>query len=170
MRKVLFLISILFLSGPFVRAGNPVRTTSLKIPDPLFEKAIACIKVFEGWHTTRNYPYIGYGHKLLPGEKLTANLSKIQADSLLRADLRKRYATFRRFGKDALLLTVLSYNVGEYRLLGNGKIPKSNLIRKLEKGDRNIYKEYISFRRYKGKVVRSIQRRREVEFELFYIP
>lgn len=65
---------------------------------------------------------------------------------------------------------MLSYNVGEYRLLGNGKIPKSNLIRKLEKGDRDIYKEYVSFRKYKGKVVRSIERRREVEFELLYIP
>ena len=170
MREVLFLISILFLSGSFVRAGNPVRTTSLKIQDPLFEKAVACIKVFEGWHTIQNHPYIGYGHQLLPGEKLTANLTKTQADSLLRADLRKRYATFRRFGKDATLLMVLSYNVGEYRLLGNGKIPKSNLIRKLEKGNRDIYKEYISFRRYRGKIVRSIERRREIEFELFYIP
>lgn len=170
MRKALFLFFILFLSGSFLRSGNPVRTISPKSGDPLFEKAVACIKVFEGWHTSRNHPYIGYGHRLLPGEKLTANLNKAQADSLLRADLRKRYATFRRFGKDALLLTVLSYNVGEYRLLGHGKIPKSNLIRKLEKGDRDIYKEYVSFRKYKGKVVRSIERRREVEFELLYIP
>lgn len=170
MRNVLFLISILFLSGSFVRAGNPVRTTSPKNGDPLFEKAVACIKVFEGWHTVRNHPYIGYGHRLLEGEKLTANLTETQADSLLRSDLRKRYATFRRFGKDALLLMVLSYNVGEYRLLGYGKIPKSNLIRKLEKGNRDIYKEYVSFRKYKGKVVRSIERRRKVEFGLFYIP
>ena len=136
----------------------------------LFERAVACIKYFEGWHTTRNHPYIGYGHKLLPGEKLTSNLSRAQADSLLRADLRKRYVTFRRFGKDALLLTVLSYNVGEYRLIGSGKIPKSNLIKKLEKGDRDIYKEYISYRKYKGKVVPSIERRRKCEYVLLYIP
>lgn len=136
----------------------------------LFERAVACIKHFEGWHTARNHPYIGYGHKLLPGEKLTCNLSRAQADSLLRADLRKRYVTFRRFGKDALLLTVLSYNVGEYRLTGSGKIPKSNLIKKLEKGDRDIYKEYISYRKYKGKVVPSIERRRKCEYVLLYIP
>lgn len=170
MRRILFLMTIILLSGSLIRAENPVRITSPKIQSPLFEKAVACIKVFEGWHTHRNHPYIGYGHRLLSGEKLTANLNKAQADSLLRADLRKRYATFRRFGKDALLLTVLSYNVGEYRLLGHGKIPKSNLIRKLEEGDRDIYKEYVSFRKYKGKVVRSIERRREVEFELLYIP
>ena len=136
----------------------------------LFERAVACIKYFEGWHTARNHPYIGYGHKLLPGEKLTSNLSRTQADSLLRADLRKRYVTFRRFGKDALLLTVLSYNVGEYRLIGSSKIPKSNLIKKLEKGNRDIYKEYISYRKYKGKVVPSIERRRKCEFVLLYIP
>lgn len=120
---------IALLSGcpSFLAAQTPV-------DKGLFERAVACIKHFEGWHTARNHPYIGYGHKLLPGEKLTAHITKAQADSLLRADLRKRYVTFRRFGKDALLLAVLSYNVGEYRLLGSGKIPKSNLIRKLEKG------------------------------------
>ena len=95
-------------------------------------------------------PYIGYGHRLLPGERLTCNLTKEQADSLLRADLMKRCSTFRRFGKDALLLAVLSYNVGEYKLLGFGRIPKSTLIRKLESGNRDIYQEYISYCRYKG--------------------
>lgn len=166
MTRTLLLSSlIVLLSGcpSFLAAQTP-------IDKRLFERAVACIKHFEGWHTTRNHPYIGYGHKLLPGEKLTAHITKAQADSLLRADLRKRYVTFRRFGKDALLLTVLSYNVGEYRLLGSGKIPKSNLIRKLEKGDRDIYKEYISYRRYKGKVIRSIEKRRKCEFELLYIP
>lgn len=166
------MIRALLLSG-FIAllSGCPsFLAAQTQIDKKMFDRAIACIKYFEGWHTARNYPYIGYGHKLLPGEKLTCNLSRTQADSLLRADLRKRYVTFRRFGKDALLLTVLSYNVGEYRLIGSGKIPKSNLIKKLEKGDRDIYKEYISYRRYKGKVVRSIERRRKCEFVLLYIP
>ena len=61
-------------------------------------------------------------------------------------------------------------HVGCYRLSGNGKIPKSRLIQKLESGDRDIYKEYISFRCYRGKVIPSIERRRKEEFELFYIP
>lgn len=164
-RTLLLSSLIVLLSGcrSFLVAQTPVDRR-------LFERAVACIKYFEGWHTSRNHPYIGYGHKLLPGERLTSNLTKAQADSLLRADLRKRYVTFRRFGKDALLLAVLSYNVGEYRLLGSGKIPKSNLIRKLEKGDRDIYKEYVSYRKYKGKVIRSIERRRKCEFELLYVP
>lgn len=69
-----------------------------------------------------------------------------------------------------LLLSLLGFNVGCYRLIGNGKIPKSRLIQKLESGDRDIYREYISFRCYQGKVIPSIERRRKEEFELFYIP
>ena len=60
------------------------------------------------------------------------------------------------------------HNVGPYRLLGSKKIPKSTLVRKLEAGDRNIYKEYVSFRCYKGKVVPSIERRRKVEYMLLF--
>lgn len=169
MRKLLFGIPALFFSL-FITAESRISSCPVEKKDSLFNVAVACIKQFEGWHTARNAPYIGYGHRLLPGEKLTANLTEMQADSLLRSDLRKRCATFRKFGKDSLLLGVLSYNVGEYRLLGYGKIPKSRLIRKLEQGDRDIYKEYISFRCYRGKVVPSIERRRKKEFELLYMP
>lgn len=105
-----------------------------------------------------------------PHEKLTENLSEAQADSLLRCDLERCLKVFRKYGKDSLLLSLLGFNVGCYRLIGNGKIPKSRLIQKLESGDRDIYREYISFRCYQGKVIPSIERRRKEEFELFYIP
>ena len=80
----------------------------------------------------------------------------------------ERYVKY--YGKDALLLTVLAYNVGHSRLLGYGKRPKSNLIKKIESGDRDIYEEYISYRCYKGKPIPSIERRRKIEFQLLYIP
>lgn len=169
MKKLTFVFPVL-LFGLFVRAQDGTGPGLSGKQELLFERAVQCVKNFEGWHTSRNYPYIGWGHRLLPGERLDSHLTKAQADSLLRADLRKRCVTFRRFGKDSLLLSVLSYNVGEYRLLGSGKILKSNLIKKLERGDRDIYKEYISYRKYKGKVVRSIERRRKCEFALLYIP
>ena len=137
---------------------------------PPFERAVVCIKHFEGLHTWKDYPYVDYGHRLLPGERFTAAMTERQADSLLRADLMKRFASFQRFGKDALLLTVLSYNVGESRLLGNGKRPKNILVRKLESGNRDIYREYVSFCHYKGQVLRGLVKRRKVEFALFYIP
>lgn len=73
---------------------------------------------------------------------------------------------FSYLGRDSLIAAVLSYNVGAYRLKGYGKMPKSKLLKKLEAGDRNIYKEYVSFRCYKGKVVPSIERRRKVEYLL----
>ena len=90
---------------------------------PPFERAMRCTKYFEGWHSEKHHPYVGYGHKLLPGERYSARtMTKRQADALLRKDLRKFCAMFRQFGKDSLLLATLAYNVGPYRLLGSGKI------------------------------------------------
>ncbi|EEF76014.1 hypothetical protein BACCOPRO_01508, partial [Phocaeicola coprophilus DSM 18228 = JCM 13818] len=60
------------------------------------------------------------------------------------------------------------HNVGAFRLLGNRDLPKSKLIQKLEAGNRDIYKEYISFRCYRGKVIPSIERRRKVEYMLLF--
>lgn len=53
-------------------------------------------------------------------------MTEAQADSLLRADLRKLHKMCSRFGKDALLVATLAYNVGYYRLVGYGKIPKAS--------------------------------------------
>ncbi len=137
---------------------------------PPFERAVVVVKYFEGMHGWKNYPYVGYGHQLQPGDYFTADMTERQADCLLRADLLSRYAIFRRFGKDAFLLTVLSYNVGTGTLLGCRNRPKSRLIRKLEQGDRNILPEYLSFCRYKGRMLSGLLKRRRVEFALFYIP
>lgn len=37
-----------------------------EVPDSLFDKAVEFIKRAEGWHRGQ-MPYIGYGHRLLPG-------------------------------------------------------------------------------------------------------
>lgn len=38
--------------------------TGVSPPDKeMFDKAVACIKEFEGWHGN-HLPYVGYGHKL----------------------------------------------------------------------------------------------------------
>ena len=137
---------------------------------PPFERAVVVVKYFEGLHRESCYPYVGYGHQLQPGEHFTAAMTERQADSLLRTDMMKRLMMFKDYGKDALLLAVLSYNVGVGRLLGYGKHAKSQLLRKIESGDRNFYREFVSFCRYKGKVLRGLVKRRKVEFALFYIP
>ena len=147
-------------------ARRRVRLTDL----PPFERAVVVVKYFEGLHGKGCYPYIGYGHQLQPGEHFSSNMTERQADSLLRADLWKCFEYFKGYGKDALLLTLLAYNVGVGGLLGYGKHPKSRLLQKIEAGDRNIYREYVSFCRHKGKVLRGLVKRRHVEYALFFLP
>lgn len=79
---------------------------------PTFEDAVSCIKRFEGLHAPEHHPYVGYGHRLLAGETFSNPLTEAEADSLLRADLRRKCAVFRRFKQDSLLLGTLAYNVG----------------------------------------------------------
>ena len=149
-----------------ILAQHRVRLADL----PPFERAVVVVKYFEGMHGWKNYPYVGYGHQLQRGEHFTADMTERQADSLLRADLMKHIEIFKKYGKDALLLAVLSYNIGVGRILGYGKHPKSQLLRKIEAGDRNFYKEFVAFCRYKGKVLRGLLRRRQVEYTLFCLP
>ena len=78
---------------------------------PLFERAVRCTKYFEGWHSEKHHPYVGWGHRILPGERYSARtMTKRQADALLRKDLRKFVAMFRKFGVDSTLLSEISDN------------------------------------------------------------
>ena len=159
----------------FIVGFMPIKAQSLHQPHSSsiyslsdFDKAVACIKFYEGLHTKKDYPYIGYGHCIQPGEKLNWSLTKKQADALLRSDLKKLCVIFRRYGADSLLLATLSYNVGCGHILGNGKYPKSQLLLKIEAGDRKFHKEYLEFCKYRGKRIASIQRRRYTELRLLY--
>lgn len=81
----------------------------------LFEDAVQLIKKYEGWHHARDQPYVGYGHRLLQTDTFGSDISKSFADSLLRSDLKKKCAVFRRFGADSLLLSEISDNNVESR-------------------------------------------------------
>ena len=138
---------------------------------PPFERAVCCIKYYEGIHRKKDYPYVGYGHKLLPGELYSSDMSLAEADLLLRKDLKKFCGMFRDYGKDSLLLAALAYNVGPYRILGSKKkYPKSNLLKKIEAGIRDFKVDYVQFCRWKGKKIPSIERRRYSEWMLLYVP
>lgn len=132
MVKWIFALCLLCLGALPSIAQRRVRWTDL----PPFEWVVLCVKHFESWHGKEHHPYVGYGHQLKKGEKFTAEMTERQADSLLRADLWERLEVFMGYGKDALLLTLLSYNVGVGRLLGYGKQGKSQLLRKIEQKDR----------------------------------
>ena len=138
----------------------------------LHERAFLCTRYFEGWHDPKScYPYVGWGHCLQKGERYSAHtITKRQADALLHKDLRKFYAMFRKFGPDSVLLGTLAFNVGPAKLLGSKRYPKSKLIRKLEAGNRDIYREYIAFCHYKGKRHAMLLKRRKEEFALLYVP
>ena len=133
---------------------------------PPFERAVRCIKYYEQLHTPENHPYVGYGHRIQPGEKYNYSMSELQADSLLRSDLLRLCVLFRDFGRDSLLLATLSYQIGPSKLLGNAKYSKSIILQKLDKGDRNIESDYLKFSHWNGKHIPSIRRRRMTELRL----
>ena len=133
---------------------------------PPFERAVRCIKYYEQLHTPENYPYVGYGHMIQPGEEFDYSMSENQADSLLRSDLLRLCAMFRKYEKDSLLLATLSYQIGPSKILGNAKYPKSIILQKLENGNRKIRSDYLKFSHWNGKHIPSIRRRRMTELRL----
>lgn len=144
--------------------------TSRQIPQRKFEEAVKIIKKYETIHTTAHWPYIGYGHLVQKNEKYARrNYSEKESDEILRKDLRKFCDMFSAYGKDRLLLGVLAYSIGPFRLLGAGKMPKSNLLKKLENGNRNIRADYLAYSKYKGRAHSTLQKRRMEEFEALYI-
>ena len=138
---------------------------------PPFERAVCCIRFYEGMHRAKDYPYVGYGHKLRPGERYSANMSTYEAEQLLRKDLRELCAMFRSYGQDSLLLAALAYNIGPYKVTGyKGKDPKSSVLKKLEVGNRNIREDYVNHCHWRGKRIPSIERRRYAELMLLFTP
>ena len=151
------MLAAVFCGGlPAQDMGGMAELLALFNSHPKADIAVELVKKYEGLHDRSDYPCYGYGHRRLPNENLSYDMTEEEAETLLRKDLAVRYKLFRKYKKDALLLTVLSYNVGQGVLLGHGGHPKSRLVRKLEAGNRDIYKEYISFRCWKGKPVRSV--------------
>lgn len=165
--KQLFFIFLLLCGGASQKALSQSLHGIKGLPP--YERAVLIIKHYEGWHTKKDYPYIGYGHQIQPGESLRYPITEAQADSLLRSDLSKLCAMFHRYEADSLLLACIAYNCGPARLLGEGKrIPKSRLLRKLDQGNRDILAECLTFCRYKGRPIPSIRRRRWVEYHLLF--
>lgn len=176
MKKIIsiFIIAasiLLPLSTPAVssRPGNPVsylHRTAGHIENSLFEKAVDIIKATETLHCPEHWPLIGYGHKVQPGEpyRRGVRLSETQADALLRKDLKKLCENYSGFGKDAVLLATLAYNCGPR------KVNQSSVMKKLKEGNRNIFKAYTSFCRYKGKFHKQLYQRRLSEFAALFIP
>lgn len=164
MKKLLFFfVALLTLS-----AATPAHAAKRSIMElPPFERAVMIIKKFETMHHPKDYPYVGYGHRVLPGEpyRRGCQLTEAQADALLRKDLSKFVSLYKHMGeRNAILLGTLAYNIGP------GAVNHSTVYKKLKRGDTNIYKEYTSHCHYKGKFHRQLHQRRQTEYVALFIP
>lgn len=157
------------VNGQTVTPSEPLSKTLTIFDLPPFERAVCCIKYYEGLHRKKDYPYVGYGHRLRPGERYSSEMTASEAEALLRKDLKELCSLFRPYGKDSLLLAALAYNIGVFKLLGlDGKYPKSIILKKLDSGDRNIKNDYVQYCHWRGKKIASIERRRYAEFLLLF--
>lgn len=161
MKKILLMLLALLTVMVGNAAGRKINIMDL----PPFERAVIIIKKFETLHRPKDYPYVGYGHRVLPGEpyRRGVQLTEKQADALLRKDLRKFVSLYKAYGKDALLLGVLAYNCGP------GVVNKSSILKKMKSGNRDIFKAYTSHCRYKGKFHKQLHLRRLTEFAALFV-
>ena len=161
MKKLLFF----FVALLTLVAATPAHAAKRSIMElPLFERAVLIIKKFETMHHPKHWPYVD-NHRVQPGEpyRRGVQLTEAQADALLRKDLRKFCALYSQYGKDSVLLGALAYNCGP------GVVNKSSILKKLRRGDRNIFKEYTAHCRYKGKFHKQLHQRRMTEFAALYL-
>ena len=161
MKKILLMFFALLTVMVGNAAGRKINIMNL----PPFERAVIIIKKFETLHRPKDYPYVGYGHRVLPGEpyRRGVQLTEKQADALLRKDLRKFVSLYKAYGKDSLLLGVLAYNCGP------GVVNKSTVLKKLKSGNRDIFNSYTAHCRYKGKFHKQLYQRRLTEFVVLFI-
>lgn len=112
MRKALLLLLAAVLCGslPAQDTEETARLLALFNSHPKADIAVELVKKYEGLHDRSDYPYYGYGHRRLPNEKLSYGMTEAEAEALLRKDLAVRYRLFRKYGKDALLLSEISDN------------------------------------------------------------
>lgn len=165
MKKLLFFFVALLSLVAATPAAHAKRSIMELAP---YERAVLIIKHHETLHDSRrHWPYLGYGHRKQPGEKYFRGykMSEPEADALLRKDLNKFIAIFNDLKPmDALLMGVLSYNIGP------GAVKKSSVYLKLKAGNRNIFKAYTAHCRYKGKFHRGLYNRRCMELAALFVP
>ena len=86
-------------SLPAQNSDKTARLLALFNSHPKADIAVELIKKYEGMHDRSDYPYYGYGHRRLPNENLSYDMTEEEAEALLRKDLAVRYKLFRKFGK-----------------------------------------------------------------------
>lgn len=162
-RKLYGILLSVIIAATVVTVALSVNADKLD-GDPAFEKAVAIIKKYESLHTARNWPYVGYGHRVVKGDPYKKGdvLTEAEAEAQLRKDLKQFIKMFDCYGNNALLLGVLSYNIGPTN------VKKSSVIRLLEGYRDKLRAAYLSHCRYQGKKHAQILSRRTEEFDTLF--
>lgn len=161
MKKILLMLLALLT----VMVGNAAERKINIMDLPPFERAVIIIKKFETLHKPKHWPTICYGHVVQRGEHFTRRqYSEREADALLRRDYAKFCELYKDYGRDKYILAALAYNIGP------GAVNKSSVLKKLKRGDRNIFKSYTSHCHYKGKWHSGLHKRRLTELAVLYVP
>jgi len=164
--KVAIVVVTLALISLF---GNLAEATpAAKVKDT---SAVVFIMQHEGFRAT---PYldaaglysIGYGHLILPGEHFH-KINQQQARDLLVRDMGKAHNAIDELVRVPLTdnqrtaLTSFTFN------LGGGALAKSTLLKKLNKGDYNVGREFAKWNKVNGKAHKGLTARRKAEADLF---
>ena len=98
------MLAAVFCGGlPAQDMGGMAELLALFNSHPKADIAVELVKKYEGLHDRSDYPCYGYGHRRLPNENLSYDMTEEEAETLLRKDLAVRYKLFRKYKKDALL-------------------------------------------------------------------
>lgn len=158
--KRLFLMALLV-----VMTGNAIfATTPLErlMQPSLYDRALAIIRHYETLHKyPRDWPVIGYGHELKPGETYEPRqYTATEAEAIMRKDYNQFLSYYADYGRDKYLLAALAYNTG---LINANKIAAL-----IASGNRNIAKPYQQLSHHQGKPHPALHRRRQIELLLLY--
>ena len=137
------------------------------------DAGLALIKTYEGFSATvyncpAGYKTIGYGHRVIPGERFGREITDKEATGLLRHDIALAEECVHKFvfvslgDKQFSALVSLVYNIGQTAFL------RSTLRRKINKGQHA--KAPDEFKRWvwaKGERLPGLIKRREAEAKMY---
>ena len=137
------------------------------------DKGLAVIRHFEGFSPLpyddgAGYLTVGFGHRILPGEKFDAPLLGEAAENLLRKDLEPKVKAVNvavrvplyQWQWDAVFS--LSFNIG------TGNFAKSTLLKKVNlQAHTQVPAQFLRWKYAGGKVMRGLEVRREAEAGLY---
>lgn len=135
------------------------------------QATIDLIKKFEGcrlkvYKDAGGYPTVGIGHLLKNGEDYT-EITMDEAEELLQKDLSMAIKGVLRYISVPLTDNQFGALVSFCFNLGNGCLQRSTLRQKINRGEWDVYPEFIKYNKCKGRILLGLTRRRQAEANLF---